>query len=186
MNRLTARLIVIVVVAAFAGGAASHWLLSVRAARGAADKPAVTGSRIVSATAFKVVDAKGNETARFGLSNAGTGSLVIFGKNGKPRIILNVTGRDQPMVALYSATGKPRLSIALSGTDDPGIALLDAAGKMRSVYAVSAQGPAVVMMDSKGKARATMAYSNKTDVAGIELSGADGKTIWSVPSTDDD
>lgn len=181
MNRHTAWLVVIVVAAAFAGGAASHLLLSQRTAHGQ-DKPAVTGLRIVSATAFKVVDAKGKETARFGLSKAGTGSLVIFGKSGKPRIVLNVTDKDQPIVALYSAAGKPRLSIGLSGTDDPGIALLDKAGKLRSVHAVSAQGPAVVVMDSKGKPRATMAYSNKTDAAGIELSDADGKTIWSVPS----
>ena len=67
--------------------------------------------------------------------------------------------------------------------DDPGIALLDKAGKLRSIHAVSAQGPAVVVMDSKGKPRATMAYANKTDAAGIELSDADGKTIWSAPST---
>ncbi len=190
MNRYSLRLIAIVVIAAFAGGAASHLLLSrlgtgLRAAH-AQDKPSVTGARIVSATAFKVVDAKGNERARFGLSEAGTGALIIFGKSGKPRIVANVTRRDQPVFALYSAAGQPRLSIGLSGGDDPGIALLDKAGKLRTVYAVSGQGPAIVVMDAKGKPRATMAYSNKTDAAGIELSDADGETIWSVPSTDHD
>ena len=190
MNRHSVRLAAIVVVAAFAGGAASHWLLSpqgtgLRAAHGQ-DKPPVMGARIVSATTFRVVDAKGTETARLGLSKAGTGSLVIFGESGKPRIVANVTGKDQPIFALCGAGGEPRLSLALSGTDDPGIALLDKAGKPRSVHTVSAQGPAVVMMDGNGKPRATMAYSSKTDGAGIELADAKGKTVWSVPSTGDD
>ena len=68
--------------AAFLGGAVSHWVLSTPAAVAADDKddeniPPVTGTKIVTASAFIVPSKDGFTAAKLSLSDAGTPALVI-------------------------------------------------------------------------------------------------------------
>ena len=184
MNRRTATLVTAVIVASFAGGAVSHWLLSPPVAQAQDDpkpKPVVTGKKIVSASAFILVNDQGVEQAKLALSKAGRPTLVMRRANGKPGIVISISPAGKPIVGMYDKTGAARASYGLAANGDPGLAMIDAKGKLRTICAVSAKGPAIVLMDSAGKTRVLLGQSETPAYAGIQIADGKGDLIWKAP-----
>ena len=116
----------------------------------AAPKPR---TKLVEATEFRLVDAKGTVRAALAVGRGGT-TISLNNGAGRPRLSLAVGDDGAPRVDLLDRSDSPRASVSLAGdgspqlslTGSPRVDLAEEAGKPRLSLAVGSDGEATVSL----------------------------------------
>jgi hypothetical protein len=120
-----------------------------------------SGSKVVEAEQFAILDAGGKVRAALGVAPDGAPNLTFFDDAGWPRVRLGLTRSGSgPRLALLDTNGANRVEIALSADDGPegaGLTVRDRKGTRRADVIVWADGQAgFSVTDAGGKVRALL------------------------------
>ena len=177
-NRLAT--IVLILAAAIAGGATSHWLLSAGSAEAAspAETLKVGNPQWVRALKLWLVD-EGNVTNRGILMiEGGSARLDLMNGQGDTRLMLEVAQAGQPRVSLLDSAGKERATMTVSADGNPTVRL---AGARQSQLRLSvADGPRVDLIDAAGILRGQFGLDS-AGTPGLKMFDSSGKPAWQAP-----
>jgi hypothetical protein len=166
------------VVAAFAGGAASHWLMT--AAPAAAQEAG--NPKIVRATSLFVVDEAGEKVrAVFNIDAQGAATLEVRDGQGRARcVMLADRAGGNPQLKLLDAAGKARISAAVGQDGRPELTVTGSRGQ-GGILATTDRGPAISLTDGAGRPRAQLALDAK-GTPSLVMFNPDGKILWQAPT----
>lgn len=142
-------LAVIVFASALAGGAVAAWLFAPRVAD--AQSSVVRGER------FELVDASGAVLATLGPERNGAPRLTLFGKEGKPSILLAVNPVSGGNIFMLDSEQRARVNLLVTPEGQPFLHFLDAEERGRASFGLSVEGdPKLYICDNEGTPRATL------------------------------
>ena len=149
------------------------------AAQAQVAKPA----QAIRATAFLLIDEKGDVRAQMRMDKAGP-ALSLADENGTPRAILCV-GKPGPWLSLLDEKGNPRAGLRV-GKDASVLSLYNEKGKTRAGLALNEEGPVLFLTDENGGHRAWLGIaenqgSKDQDGPKLILYDDKGKKLWSAP-----
>ena len=96
--------------------------------------------RIVSASAFVVLDAADKPRAKIEVNDNGQVGFAMYDRDNHPRAQIVVDNQGAPSVRLYDASNKLRLSLEVSTDGIPTVRLMDTGSRTRQLLGVDAQG----------------------------------------------
>ena len=155
-----------ILLASFAGGTVSHWLLSAGSDAHAAE--AEQGEKIVRGNVFVLTGKRGKRRGMFMVAKDGAASLAFFDKDGRPRLMLGVSSNGLPALYLMGKNGRARATLSMTTDDDVGLELKDNKGKLRVSVCLFANGvPGILITDKTGRKPAwtATAQGHKTILA---------------------
>ncbi|MCC6486128.1 MAG: hypothetical protein IT364_01395 [Candidatus Hydrogenedentes bacterium] len=142
-------LAVTVLLSALAGGAVAASLLAPRVAE--AQSSVVRGER------FELVDAAGAVTATLGPGHNAAPRLTLFGKDGKPSILLAVNPVSGGNIFMLDSEERARVNLLVTPDGQPFLHFLDAEERGRASFGLTVEGdPKLYICDKDGTPRATL------------------------------
>jgi hypothetical protein len=169
-----------VMVAAFAGGAFTQWLLlGDGGAHAAASKQAT--AKEIRVRSIVLVDAKGTERARMEVTADGAGcGLTILAKSGKHAIGIGVDN-ESAGIGLYDKDGREHLSLgAAPDGSAAGLGVTYASGKEAIGLGYGPTGSGISLRDANGRDRAALGMPPGGG-AGFFTRDEHGKDTWRAP-----
>lgn len=141
-----------------------------------------SGTKVVEAQEFRLVDAAGNIRGLFDLRRPdGEPCLYFFDAAGKQRLLLGLLEDGYPCLFLRDAAGQERITVASSVDGTSMVGFWDVAGESRASFGVQHDGsPTLVLLDATGKARIGLVIAKDGD-PGVLLLDAAGDVIWQAP-----
>lgn len=157
-------ILVLAVVAGFAGGALSSYMFKAEPVIVKEEKKSV-----IEAEDFRVVDKEGRFRGGWGVNPHGSIVLVIADKSGVPRAGLSASEEGAAGLFLFDKDNTPRAKVKVNREGFPSIELNDENGKTRAVL-----GHADLETITTGSVEKGVASS-------LVLFNKEGKVVWSTP-----
>jgi hypothetical protein len=153
---------VCVMAAAFAGGAASQWLLAGAPALGQDEAEAAGDAGVVDVRELRLVDGDGTVRGSLRVTEGGSG-LVLCDSTGRARTVLGVQDAGMAM-SLFDADSQLRGALVVN-ENHRAISFFDPNKTSRAIFGVSTEdGPMVSLFDAAGKPRISAGVMSRQDV----------------------
>jgi len=173
--------LVLMLIAAFAGGALSHWLLTPSPALSADPEKAmeVGNPKWGRAVTLYLVDEE-KEIVRGAMNlQGGSAHLELRNNQEAGRLTLDVTQSGQPKIALMDPAGQTHLEMTVSPDGAPSLRLTGT-GRGASLRLSAVETPQIEFVDVTGSVRARFGL----DAAGrpsLQMFDEGGKVVWKAP-----